>query len=205
MLDGVDNNSTLNGVATIVPSVDALQEFKVQTANYSAEFGRAAGAVVNIAIKQGTNDLHGSLYEFIRDDLFDARNPFSFDGAGKPFKNPLLRNQFGGTLGGPISFPKAIFGPLGGYSGQNRTFFFFNYEGLRERRGATGRFQVPSVAQRSGDFTGQATIYNPFSVVNTARVAFANNRIPNALISLIARRVLDLLPLPNAKEAGGIN
>jgi hypothetical protein len=205
LLDGVDNNSTLNGVATIVPSVDALQEFKVQTSNYSAEFGRAAGAVINIAIKQGTNDFHGSLYEFIRNDLFDARNPFSFDGNGRPFKNPLRRNQFGGTIGGPISFPKSIFGPLGGYSGQNRTFFFFNAEALRERRGATGRFQVPTVAQRSGDFMGQPTIYNPFNVANNARVAFAGNRIPDTLISPIARRVLDLIPLPNANEPGGIN
>lgn len=205
MLDGVDNNSTLNGVATIIPSVDALQEFKVQTSNYSAELGRAAGAVVNIAIKQGTNDLHGSLYEFLRNDIFDARNPFSFDGAGMPFKNPLRRNQFGGTIGGPISLAKSVFGPIGGYNGANRTFFFFNYEGLRERRGANGRFQVPSVAQRSGDFTGQPTIFNPFNVVNNARVAFPNNRIPDALISPISRSVLDLIPLPNANEPGGVN
>jgi Carboxypeptidase regulatory-like domain len=205
MLDGVDNNSTVNGVATIVPSVDALQEFKVQTSNYSAELGRAAGAVVNIAIKQGTNDFHGSLYEFLRNDKLDARNPFAFDSAGVPAKNPLRRNQFGGTIGGPISLPKSIFGPLGGYSGANRTFFFFNYEGLRQRRGATGRFQVPSLAQRSGDFTGQPTIYNPFTVVNGARVAFPNNQIPAALISPIAQRVLDLIPQPNANEPGGIN
>jgi len=205
LLDGVDNNSTLNGVATIVPSVDALQEFKVQTSNYSAELGRAAGAVVNIAIKQGTNDVHGSLYEFLRNDVFDARNPFAFDGNGVPFKNPLRRNQFGGTIGGPVSLPKSIFGPIGGYHGANRTFFFFNYEGLRERRGSNGRFQVPSVAQRSGDFTGQPTIFNPFNVVNNARTAFPNNRIPEALISPIARNVLDLIPLPNANEPGGIN
>lgn len=205
MLDGVDNNSTLNGVATIVPSVDALQEFKVQTANYSAELGRAAGAVINIAIKQGTNDFHGSLYEFIRNDIFDARRPTDFDAAGQPFKNPLRRNQFGGTIGGPISFPASIFGPLGGYSGANRTFFFFNYEGLRERRGTNGRFQVPSLAARAGDFTGQPTIFNPFNVVGGARQAFPSNRIPDALISPIARRVLELIPPPNANEPGGIN
>ncbi|MDX2031293.1 MAG: TonB-dependent receptor [Blastocatellia bacterium] len=205
MLDGVDNNSTLNGVATIVPSVDALQEFKVQTSNYSAEFGRAAGAVVNIAIKQGTNDYHGSAYEFLRNDVLDARNPFAFNSASQPAKTPLRRNQFGGTIGGPISFPKAIFGPLGGYSGRNRTFIFFNYEGLRIRRGTFGRFQVPTVAQRGGDFTGQPTIYNPFNVVGGARQAFPNNRIPDALISPIARRLLDLIPQPNASEPGGIN
>ena len=205
MLDGVDNNSTLNGVATIVPSVDALQEFKVQTSNYSAELGRAAGAVVNIAIKQGTNDFHGSAYEFLRNDIFDARNPFAFDGNGQPFKNPLRRNQFGGTIGGPVSLPESIFGPLGGYRGENRTFFFFNYEGLRERRGTNGRFQVPSLAARSGDFSGQPTVFNPFNVVGGARQAFPGNRIPEALISPITRNVLALIPQPNANEPGGIN
>jgi Carboxypeptidase regulatory-like domain len=201
MLDGVDNNSTLNGTAVVIPSVDAIQEFKVQTSNYSAEFGRGAGAVVNIAIKSGTNQFHGSAYEFVRNDIFDASNTFAAISptTGEREKNPLRRNQFGGTIGGPIELPGRLFGPLA-YSGRNRTFFFFNYEGLRERRGKTVRGNVPTLAQRAGDFSGSPTIYDPFNVVNNARVAFANNRIPASRINPISQRLLDLMPLPNSAD-----
>ena len=123
MLDGADNNETLFGVAVMVPSVDALQEFKLQTANYSAEFGRAAGAVINVSIKSGTNQIHGSAYEFLRNNGMDARDFFA---VGTP---PLRRNQFGFSLGGPIV--------------KNKLFLFGNWEALKERRANTRGFQVP--------------------------------------------------------------
>ncbi len=193
-LDGIDNNAMNLGLAVLIPSIDAIQEFKVQTANYSAEFGRAAGAIVNVAIKSGTNDLHGTAYDFVRNDIFDARNTFA------PTKNPLRRNQFGGTIGGPVELPKSIFGPFA-YSGINRTFFFFSYEGLRERRSSTKGFIVPTAAQRNGDFTGEPTIYDPFNLgAGGARTPFPNNRIPAERIDPISRRVLALFPLPNNSD-----
>ena len=143
-LDGVDNTSYSNSfrggnVQVIQPSMEALQEFKIQTNAYSAEFGRSAGALINAVIKSGTNEVHGSAYEFHRNDNLDAANFFSnSSGSEKPFR---LRNQFGGTLGGPIV--------------KNKTFLFGDYEGLRDRLGsgallfgaaadlAAGRFTVP--------------------------------------------------------------
>ncbi|MEO7652702.1 MAG: carboxypeptidase-like regulatory domain-containing protein, partial [Bryobacteraceae bacterium] len=184
-LDGIDNNDINLGLAVLIPSVDALQEFKVQTANYSAEFGRGAGAVVNVVIKGGTNALHGTLFEFLRNDKLDARNTFA------PSRNPLRRNQFGFAVGGPVLIP-------GVYNGRNRTFFFFNYEGLRERRAFTSGTNTPTAAQRAGDFTGQPVIYDPLSLdAQGNRTAFAGNRIPAARISPIAVNVLKSLGLPN--------
>jgi len=141
LLDGVENNSAIEGVAVVIPSIDAIQEFKVQTANYSAEFGRAGGAIVNIAIKSGSNELHGTAYEFVRNDKLDARDFFD------PGKTPLRRNQFGFSLGGPII--------------RNRAFVFGNAEWMRERRTQTRGFLVPEDAWRTGDFAGQPTVFDP--------------------------------------------
>lgn len=178
MLDGADNNAALFGVAVVTPSVDAIQEFKVQTSTYSAEYGRAAGAVFNVAIKSGTNQFHGSAYEFLRNDKFDAIQYFS---RGKP---SLRRNQFGGSVGGPVF--------------KNRTFFFLNYEGYRDRRAVTNGYTVPSRAQRRGDFTGQTQVYDPLT--NDAagnRVPFAGNIIPSTRINSSAAKLVDAWPLPN--------
>ena len=125
MLDGVDNNSNLgdlfNNTSYVVQSpLDSLQEFKVQTNDYSAEFSRGNGAVVNAVTKSGTNQLHGEVYEFLRNDVLDSRNFFSTS-------RPIYKhNQFGFTLGGPIVVPKI-------YNGKDKTFFFVDYEGLRLR------------------------------------------------------------------------
>jgi hypothetical protein len=116
LIDGTDDKSYILGMMLVVPSVDAMQEFKVQTANYSAEFGQSSGAVVNMAIKSGTNQFHGTVYEFLRNDKLNARNVFA--SKNLPFKY----NQFGASLGGPILKDKA--------------FFFFNYEGLRQVQSA---------------------------------------------------------------------
>jgi len=144
MLDGGDNNDPLTNTASIVPNPDALEEFSILTNNYSAEYGRNTGAVVNAITKSGTNQFHGALFEFVRNDAFDARNFFSLQ------QPKLRRNQFGGTLGGPIRIPHV-------YNGHDRTFFFFSYEGVRDRRANTfSSLVVPTQLERTGDFSQSA-------------------------------------------------
>ena len=149
LLDGVDNNSNLPDLLNetnyvIQPSVEALEEFKVQTNAYSAEFGRGNGAIINATIKSGTNQFHGSAYEFLRNEKLDAKNFFD-DPTTRiaPFK----QNQFGFTLGGPIV--------------RNRTFFFADYEGLRVRQAQTLTSFVPTAAQLTGDFSDQLDLTQP--------------------------------------------
>jgi len=139
LLDGVDNNSNLPDLLNetnyvIQPSVEALEEFKVQTNAYSAEFGRGNGAIINATIKSGTNGFHGSVYEFLRNEKLDAKN--FFDPADQPIA-PYKQNQFGATFGGPIV--------------KNRSFFFVDYEGLRIRQAQTLTSTVPTPAMRTGD------------------------------------------------------
>ena len=136
LLDGADNNEVFLGSAAAVPSVESLQEFKIDGHLFSAEFGGARGAVVNVVTKSGTNVLHGSLYDFIRSDAFDARDYFSL-------LVPILkRNQFGGSVGGPIL--------------KNKTFLFGSYECVRERSAPTRTASVPTLLERQGDFSQSA-------------------------------------------------
>ncbi len=139
LLDGVDNNANLadvlNGSAYVVqPSVDAIAEFKVQSNSYSAEFGRGNGAIMNAVIKSGTNQLHGDLWEFLRNEKFDAINALDVNG-----RQPYKQNQFGFTLGGPIV--------------KNKVFFFGDYEGLRIRQALPQKTPVPTQAEVGGDFS----------------------------------------------------
>jgi hypothetical protein len=135
LVDGTDNNNYFAGEAAQLPSIDSIQEFEVQTNTFAAEYGRSSGSVVNLVTKSGTNLLHGSVYEFLRNDVLDARNYFN----DEPFAKSALRlNQFGGTIGGPII--------------KNRTFFFLNYEGFRRRAGITRITNVPTLSQRAGTF-----------------------------------------------------
>jgi hypothetical protein len=148
LLDGVDNNSNLPDLLNetnfvIQPPVEALQEFKVQTNAYSAEFGRGNGAIINAVIKSGTNQVHGSVWEFLRNNQLDGRN--YFDDPTQPTP-PYKQNQFGGTLGGPVVIP-------GIYNGRNRTFFFVDYEGLRIRQAQTQVAFIPPANWRTGDFS----------------------------------------------------
>jgi Carboxypeptidase regulatory-like domain/TonB dependent receptor-like, beta-barrel len=148
LLDGVDNNSNLPDLLNetnfvIQPPVEALQEFKVQTNAYSAEFGRGNGAIINAVIKSGTNQIHGSVWEFLRNNKLDGRN--YFDDPTQPTP-PYKQNQFGGTLGGPVVIP-------GIYNGRNRTFFFVDYEGLRIRQAQTQVAFIPPTNWRTGDFS----------------------------------------------------
>jgi hypothetical protein len=147
LLDGIDNNANLgdvlNGSAYVIqPSVDAIGEFKVETNSYSAEFGRGNGAIMNAVIKSGTNNFHGDVYEFFRNDKLDGRNAFDFLG-----RQPYQQNQFGATLGGPII--------------KDRTFFFGDYEGLRIRQALPQILLIPTPAMRAGDFSSFLDLSSP--------------------------------------------
>ena len=197
LLDGVDNNSLSEDLVSqqsfvIGPAPDAIAEFKVQTNSMSAEFGRSGGAVLNVTIKSGTNQLHGTVYEFLRNSALDAKN--FFDDPTSPIP-PFKQNQFGFSVGGPVLIPKV-------YDGKNRTFFFFDYQGTRIRIGQTSFASVPPDAWRTGDFSGYNTIYNPATTTtdangNSTRVPFAGNKIPQSLFNPIAAKLLSMFPEPN--------
>jgi hypothetical protein len=202
LLDGITNVGADN-VITFVPSIDATQEFKVQTNTYDAEFGRSAGGIVNVTIKSGTNQLHGSLFDFLRNDALDANNFFNNRvGANKA---PQRFNQFGMSAGAPVYLPKI-------YNGRDRTFFFFNYEGIRQLDGRTYVGAVPMVKQRDGDFSETFTsagqliqVYDPFSTrPDPARAGqyvrdpFAGNHIPAARWDPVAKAAMQYFPVPNA-------
>ena len=142
-IDGLTVNDYANGGPSNVIGgalgVDAIQEFSVITSNYTSQYGRTSGGVVNAITKSGTNDVHGSAYEFIRNSALDARNYFDFDRAGNPIRPPFRRNQFGGSLGGPIS--------------KGHTFIFGDYEGIRQSKGIATQARVPSDAARAGNLT----------------------------------------------------
>ena len=188
LLDGVDITEEHQGGTWIQTSVDALQEFSVQQNAYSAEF-HGAGATFNVTTKSGGNAFHGSVFEFMRDDAFDSKNFFAVN------KEKLERNQFGGTLGGPVMIP-------GLYDGRNKTFFFASYEGHRRQQGIVDVSNVPSAAQRQGDFSGLAPIFDPLTTASVGGVAtrtqFPNNQIPADRISPQAQFFLRYIPLPNA-------
>jgi len=187
LLDGVDNNETWLNSVVIFPSIDALEEFKVQTSTYSAEFGRSSGGVVNIQIKSGQNAFHGSAFEFLRNDALDANDFFNNkNGRAKP---PFRQNQFGGTMGGPIRHDKM--------------FFFGDYQGWRIRDSKTYLSTVPTVKMRSGDFSEiSRVIYDPLT-----RQPFVGNIIPANQYDPAAKAVVEkLYPLPNVagrKAANG--
>ena len=180
ILDGTSNTEHGNTAVISVPPLDSLQEFKLQSANYSAEFGQGGGAVVNIITKSGTNEFHGNVWEFIRNEKLDARNFFAID------RPPLKRNQFGGTLGGPII--------------RNKTFFFASYEGLRERRGITLVRRVPTAQELSGDFSN--TPGNPprdplTGPTLATRTPFPGGIIPPGRLDPISLAIAQNFPAPN--------
>jgi outer membrane receptor protein involved in Fe transport len=144
MINGVNLNDMVQNQITFQPSINTVQEFKVDNSTFSAEYGRNSGAIVNIATNSGSNEYHGEFFEFLRNEVLDARN--FFDARKPPFK----RNQFGFNIGGPVNFPHfGEGGPYFSYKGKNRTFFFFSYEGLRQRQGLTLTSNVLTDAQRA--------------------------------------------------------
>src|SRR5439155_8342804 len=179
--DGVANVTLGGNGLQARPNVDAVQEFKIQTSNFSAEFGRNAGSVVQVVTRSGTNQLRGNAWEFVRNDKFQSPNFFAI---GDP--PPLRQNQFGGTVGGPVTIP-------GVYSGQNKSFFFGSYEGYRLTRGITRQTVVATAQERAGDLSFLSrSIVDPLT-----GVAFPGNIIPADRISPASRQLLELMPLPN--------
>lgn len=199
-LDGVNNTDPNFNTYVIQPSIDALQEFKVQTGIYPAEFGRQA-TQINVSTKPGTNDYHGTLFEFLRNDKLDAKG-YAF--TSKPVnKDPFKWNQYGFTLGGPVWIPKV-------FNGRNRLFFMSNYESFRQRRQVQALYNLPSAAMRTGDFSellSRGTIlYDPNTrVVNpdgtVTATAFPGNIIPTNRIDPFAKKLLEFYPVPNAPNA----
>lgn len=189
LLDGIDNNAYgtsnqgfSNQVVQVSP--DAVSEFKVQTNNMSAEFGRSAGAVVNASLKSGTNELHGTAYEFLRNTDLNAVGYFKPRGNRKP---TLVRNQFGFTVGGPVLIPRL-------YNGKNKTFFFADYEGFRDIGTSVKVASIPTLDQRAGNFG--TPIRNPIT-----GALYANGIVPQSDITPFARRVLADLPTPTIAGA----
>ena len=183
LLDGLDNNSISENVQELTtqvsrPSVDSIGEFKVVTSAYSAEFGKSPGAAISVTTKSGTNNVHGTAYEFLRNDKFNANDFFSIrQGAVKPDHK---QNDFGGNLGGPIVRGKA--------------FFFGDVEATRLTQGVIRTTVVPTANERNGVFSG--TVRDPLT-----GLPFANNAIPAGRIDPVARQLMDLFPLPNAAGA----
>ena len=196
ILDGVDNNSISENVQELTsqivrPSVDAIQEFKVISDPYSAEFGRSPGAAINVTTRSGSNAFHGGVYEFGRNRVFDANN-FLANRTHQP-KPQEIQNQFGGQIGGPIL--------------KNKLFFFANYEGTRIRAGVTRLTNVPLANERIGDFSAASaaaahTTYAPIIDPLTGQ-PFANNRIPSQRIDPIAAEIMGLVPGPNTTPGSG--
>jgi Carboxypeptidase regulatory-like domain len=182
-LDGVENTDVNFNTYVVLPSIDALQEFKVQTGIFPAEFGRAT-TQINVSTKPGTNDFHGTLFEFLRNDVLDAKQ-YAF--AGKRDKDPLRWNQYGFTLGGPVWLPKI-------YKGTDRLFFMSNFEGFKERRTSRMLFTVPSVKMRNGDFSEVSTpIFDP----RDRTQQFLGNVIPKERIHPTSAKLLEFYPAPN--------
>jgi outer membrane receptor protein involved in Fe transport len=177
LLDGIDNNSNDNGGLVLRTNVDAIQEFKLQTNGYSAEFGRSGGAVVNAIVKSGTNNFHGGVFEFFRNAALDARDYFE-DPTQK--KASFKQNQFGGTFGGPVI--------------QNKLFVFGDYQATRIRNPLIWISKVPTLLERTGDFSaaGEPTIFDP-----STGQPFPGNVIPAGSIDPISQAFMNLYPAPN--------
>ncbi len=190
MLDGIVNSRGGLGDQNIEmnPPIDLMQEFKVEANNFSAQYGRSNAGIVNATTRSGTNDFHGTLYEFLRNDKLDSR------GWNADQKAPLRRNQFGAAVGGPLA--------------RNRAFFFYNFDGFRESRGVVRTRTVPLEAWRRGDFFGvtwqQSTAAGPLAVPlavydpnSGQREVFPNNRLPQSRFDPVAVKALSHVPLPN--------
>jgi len=189
ILDGIDITDNDVRQPSIRPSVDAIQEFKVQNSTFSAEYGRQAGGMINVTTKSGTNDLHGTVYEFVRNNIFDAKN--FFDAPNQPIP-PLRRNQFGGTIGGPIR--------------KDRTFFFGNYEELIERAAQTRIAVVPKQAWLNGDFSSlldpslgskRIQLKNPLTGQD-----FPGNIIPPGMLNAPSMLAAKIYPIQNTGVTG---
>ena len=205
-LDGADNNQGINNNAAAFVNVDAIQEFTIQTSSFSAEYGRNSGAVVNVATRSGTNEFHGTAFEFLRNDKLDARPYFFKDPESPtqtaPLKAPYRQNQYGGTLSGPVRIPKL-------FNGKDRLFFMANYEGFKSRRSVPSFFTTMTPEMRVGNFSAfTGALQDPNTRVRgdggtITSSAFPGNQIPASRISAGSKYLLDgFAPLPNLAQAG---
>ncbi|MGH9504004.1 MAG: carboxypeptidase regulatory-like domain-containing protein [Terriglobales bacterium] len=213
LFDGNDNNELTAGGISILPSIDAIQEFKVLTYNYSAEYGTRSGPTVLITTKSGSNQFHGSVFEFFRNTSLDARSYFASS------REKFNLNQFGFALGGPIQ--------------KDKTFFFIDYQGRRQRKGVAFNGFVPTAAMRTGDFSsdlfgapvGSQILFNPYSIVGpngrdpfmcdgagtplpvagdgTQAAGTPCNKLPPALMNSVTEQMINLYPLPTPGIAPG--
>ena len=186
LFDGISVLQPEPGQVAFLPVVDAIQEFKIESNSPPAEFGRFNGGVVNLTTRAGTNVFHGALFEFLRNEALNARNFFQ---SASPDKPDYRRNQFGGTLGGPLV--------------KDRTFFFADYQGQRQSIGRTVISTVPTLLQRQGIFTEaiggrRPAIYDPATTVGPVRTAFPGNAIPLARMDPVASALLRRYPLPTS-------
>jgi Carboxypeptidase regulatory-like domain len=185
LYDGVEMRNPRVGDSSIAPSLDAVQEFKIQRNFFQAEFGGSPG-IINVASRGGGNQFHGSLFEFLRNDAMDARNFFS------SIPEPFKRNQFGGSFGGFIK--------------KDKIFFFGNYEGVRQRLGVIQRGTYPTQTLLSGNFAGQPTIYDPltFDAATNTRMAFPGNQIPASRINSVSKNFFPYIPVTNLPGANNV-
>jgi hypothetical protein len=210
LIDGAANTGTYNNQVSAIPQVDAVQEFKVNTNPYDAEFGRTGGGVISYTIKSGGNQFHGSVHEFLQNDKLDS-NGFNANKA-RQAKSARRKNQFGFTIGGPVEIPKL-------YNGRNKTFFFAAFEGLRQKSFSSFTGTVPTDLQRGGDFSqtfdangARKAIYDPYTsrlnpnapagTTQYIRDAFAGNVIPKNLINTVGKNLLPFYPSPNQPGIG---
>lgn len=194
LVDGAENYNTINAGFVLKPPPDAIEEFRILTNTAPAEFGHNAGSTTNIVMRSGANQIHGDLYEFLRNDVLDSRNFFSTS------VDPLKQNQFGGTLGGPLR--------------RDKTFLFGFYEGFRNRQGETQLTTVPTSAERQGDFSAECGSYSPqgfctdptgtqlVNVFASPPQPLPFNQIPSNEISSISQNLLAFYPLPNESNYG---
>jgi hypothetical protein len=198
-VDGFNNRNPRGAGTYVRPNMSAMQEFKMEVSGFSAENGRMAGGVMNMVLKSGTNRLHGDVFEYLRNDVFDARTFFDVE------KQPLRRNQFGATLNGPVRIP-------GLYNGRDRTFFLFSWEAYREVLGQTRLGNVPTALQRAGDFSQSVVpitgarlfLRDPAATGSCSATAsaacFPGNRMPASRFDPIAQKLMAHYPLPNRAD-----
>ncbi|MEK7404191.1 MAG: TonB-dependent receptor [Acidobacteriota bacterium] len=206
-IDGGMNTVPVHNEISVVPMTDAVEEFKVETNALKAEFGQTSGGVVNLVTKAGTNALHGSLYEFFRNDVLDARHAYATqrDPLTGRIKPVLRYHQYGGTAGGPVWLPKI-------YSGKNRTFFFAGYEQWRHRTSSLQKRTVPTPAQRDGDFSttfdGRGALIPLFDPATTrpnpagsgfVRDPLPGNLVPKNRTDPLSLKILEFMPKPNVE------
>jgi hypothetical protein len=204
--DGGTANAQVHHEVGFSPMLDTVQEFRVETNSLKAEYGQTSGGIINLVTKAGTNSIHGSLYEFGRNDALDARNAFATqrDSVTGRIKQVLRYHQFGGTVGGPVWIPGVL-------DGRNRTFFFAGYEQWRQITSPLRQGTVPTLAERSGDFTRSLdargsliSIYDPSTTRQNptgsgyVRNPFPGNVIPASRFDSASLKVLEFMPLPNA-------